>query len=490
MSIVYSRKTRRQFLVGSGQTLLALPFLPSLIPSYAAAQAAIIPRRMMNFAFDHHNESEFWLNRSLATTGVGSIGIKERLLSSIGSSSSVVSSLLSNPLYNSLLTKNQITIIRGLAHQLSQGNGHVTRAFGGHSTAECGDTSENPNHQSTFDFPVETSPTVYSGAASNVTKSIRIDLDGCWTFVQKTGTRSTNPGAYDYGNIQAMYNTVFGSLTNQTVAPTDLTNVQKTNILNRVFPAFQSFKNNRKISSEDKLRLDQHLSFLSDLQKSVQAVAQPPSIACTKPASNFSGATKLQINQLYVDLLVAAFKCGLTQFASFNFEAQDPSWMPGYTAVAGEGFHGLMHGAAGIPAQNNAYKTYHQFGYNLVADRFLSAMNVEEGSSGRTYADNMITTCLSHLGMQPSSQGGNHSDDDIQHVIFGSMGGRLRSGRYYLMPSDMPNNTFIMTMLNMMNVPPSEYMKHSSAGKGYGYYRGGVYAVGERAFSPITEMIV
>ena len=82
MSIVYSRKTRRQFLVGSGQTLLALPFLPSLIPSYAHAQASVIPRRMMNFAFDHHNESEFWLNKSVATAGVGSIGMKEALLSS------------------------------------------------------------------------------------------------------------------------------------------------------------------------------------------------------------------------------------------------------------------------------------------------------------------------------------------------------------------------------------------------------------------------
>ena len=488
MSIVYSRRTRRQFLVGSGQTLLALPFLPSLIPSYAHAQASVIPRRMMNFAFDHHNESEFWLNKAVATTGVGSIGMKEILLSSLGSSSSsVISTIMSNPLYSSLLTKNQITIIRGLAHQLSQGNGHVTRAFGGHSTAECGDTSDDPNHQSSFDFPVEISPTVYSGAASNVTKSIRIDLDGCWTYVQKTGTRSVNPGAYDYGSIQAMYNSVFGSLTNNTVPTQDLTNVQKTNILIRVFPAFQSFKNNRKISSEDKLRLDQHLSFLSDLQKSVTTVVQPPSASCTKPASNFLGATKLQINQLYVDLLVAAFKCGLTKFASFNFEAQDPFWLPGYTS--GGGFHGTMHGEKGIAAQNNAYTSYHQFGYNLVADRFLSALNVEEGSSGRTYADNMITNCMSHLGMQSSKSGGGHWDGDVQHVIFGSMGGRLRSGRFYVTPNDMPNNTFIMTMLNMMDVPPSEYIKHSSGGKGYGYYKSTPYATGERVYSPIIEMI-
>ena len=503
MSIVYSRKTRRQFLVGTGQTLLALPFLPSLIPSYAHAQAAVVPRRMMNFAFDHHGENQFWANPNIATTAVGSIGVKERLLSSMGNSAtSVVSSLLSNPLYNSLLTQNQITIARGLDFQYSGGSGHIARAFGGNSTLECGDTSENPTHQSTMDYIVERSAAVYPNAASNVSKSIRIDLDGCWTYVQKIGTRSINPGAYNYGDILKMYNAVFGSLTASTAPTQDLTNVQKTNILNRVFPAFQSFKNSRKISSEDKLRLDQHLSFLSDLQKSVSAVAPPQILSCTKPDSNFTGATKLQINNLYVDLLVVAFKCGLTQFASFNFEAQDPSWLPNYTHIPGEGFHGHMHGALGIASQNKAYEAYHKFGYNLVADRFLSPLNVEEGNSGRTYADNMITTCLSHLWMQPGSQTGGHNGSDMQHVIFGSMGGKLRSGRYYLGPigghqfpnpgAALPHNTFIMTLLNLMGVPASEYSQSSSVpGKGFGYY--GTFtdqSLGSRVYSPIIEMLV
>lgn len=38
MSVVYCKKTRRQFLVGTGGTLLALPLLPSLLTSTAEAQ--------------------------------------------------------------------------------------------------------------------------------------------------------------------------------------------------------------------------------------------------------------------------------------------------------------------------------------------------------------------------------------------------------------------------------------------------------------------
>ena len=202
MSIVYSPKSRRQFLVGSGQALLALPLLSSLIPRSALAQSTAAPRRMMNFVFDHHNESQHWPNPSIATTLVGSIGIKERMLSSLGSSAStVISQLLSNPVYNTLLSRNQITLARGFENHLSGGNGHVTRALGGHSTLESGDNSENPNHQSSIDYLVEKSATVYPNTSSNITKSIRISLDGSWTYVQKVGTRSLNPGSYGYGEF-------------------------------------------------------------------------------------------------------------------------------------------------------------------------------------------------------------------------------------------------------------------------------------------------
>ena len=39
MGIYYNKKSRRQFLVGSGKTLLALPLLPSLLPRTAWGQS-------------------------------------------------------------------------------------------------------------------------------------------------------------------------------------------------------------------------------------------------------------------------------------------------------------------------------------------------------------------------------------------------------------------------------------------------------------------
>lgn len=126
--------------------------------------------------------------------------------------------------------------------------------------------------------------------------------------------------------------------------------------------------------------------------------------------------------------------------------------------------------------------------------RFLTPLNQQEGSTGRTYVDNMITNCVSALGLQGATELGNHNDWDLQHVMFGSMGGHLRAGRYYALPTTngayLPSNTFFMTLLNIMGVPASEYVLNSSvAGQGFGYYSGRSSPYGNRIYTPITEML-
>ena len=90
MSVVYCKKTRRQFLVGTGNTLLAIPFLPSLFSSEAMAQsAAANDRKMMIFLMDHNMVSDYWTNPAMATSVVGSSGTKEVLLRNLSSLSDV-----------------------------------------------------------------------------------------------------------------------------------------------------------------------------------------------------------------------------------------------------------------------------------------------------------------------------------------------------------------------------------------------------------------
>src|SRR4051794_11039235 len=102
MSMVYCKKTRRQFLVGTGKTLLALPLLPSLLPSEAQAQALPPAKKMMLFWFDHNPYQPQWPQRGVANTPVGSSGAMEILMKQIGTATSI-SNNYRHPLWQTLI---------------------------------------------------------------------------------------------------------------------------------------------------------------------------------------------------------------------------------------------------------------------------------------------------------------------------------------------------------------------------------------------------
>lgn len=493
MSIVYNRKSRRQFLIGTGNTLLALPFLPSLFGSDAKAQVAgpEIGRRLMVFSSDHNMQSDYWIQKSMATTPVGSIGAKERLLSSLNALSDV-SPLLTNPIFENLRTNNLMTLIRGLDFQAGTGHGN----YGGMGGCE--------GSCPTFDTVLEDSPSLYpSSTPSSVTKAIRIDFGGS-SSIRKVG--STYQGVIPYGfdrnnyfnavkyyTLPVMYADVFGALTNGTAVASDMTNQFKTNILNRVYQSFASFKSSRKISSRDLAYLDQHMGFLADLQRTLSVNSPAP--ACSKPNAPISTVDPLIHIPFYIDLLSVAFKCGLTNVGVVGFEAQDPRWLPGLNLPEGYDVHGAMHGGnspADWVIKRNAHSSYDKYNYNESAGRFLNNLNQFEGNSGRTYIENMITAMLPRFGMEPADGGSGHGGYDSQAMLLGSMGGRLRSGRYLVYPDPndkrMPMNAVFVTLLELMGIPASEYSRYSNAGKGWGLYGDpGVY--GQNFYGKLTEIL-
>ncbi|CAE78633.1 DUF1552 domain-containing protein [Bdellovibrio bacteriovorus] len=483
MSMYYCKKTRRQFLVGSGKTLLALPLLPSLMPVEAFAQAATPPKRLMMFWFDHGNLNAMWPARSLATTAVGSSGSKEVLLRSLGSTSSF-SSVLNNPLYDTLKNSDQLTIVRGLDASVRWGSAH-----GNFPVASAQDRNSEGGFPS-IESVLESSKTLYPDSTpAYVRKAIRVGLLGAGLFYQKVGSGVQVIPHYEDWTIRNFYNEVFGSLTAGTTAPADNTNELKSNILNRVFGAYTGFKNSRKISAEDKARLEQHMGYISDLQKSLGQVAPTPT--CSKPADPGSVSDPALCNRIYLDLLAVAFKCGLTKVGVMAFEGQDPQWIPGLSGL-GTNVHDAMHGSAGNAIQKTAYEVWWRYFTNLIADRFLAPLNVEEGVTGRTYLENMVTAMLCAGGMQDLGGDNGHSGYDSQQVLIGNMGGALRSGRYVTMPSaGLPYNCFLITLLQLMGVPPSDYAFATPNGQGFGYY--GEFPANHvlkgRFYQPISEIL-
>jgi hypothetical protein len=485
MSIYYCKKTRRQFLVGSGKALLAIPLLTSVMPLEALAQATTAPKRLMLFWFDHNNLNELWPQRNLAQTAVGTSGSREVLLRSLGAISNF-SPVLRNPRYESLKNADQISIVRGLDTSVAYGPAH------GNFTLASGIDRNSEGNFPTLDTVLESSRTLYpTNTPSTVRKAVRVNLLGTSLFYQKVGNSvQTVPGYASY-QLQNMYNEVFAGLTGGTTAPADNTNQLKSNILNRVFGSYTDFRNNRRISSEDRARLDQHMSYISDLQNSLNAAAPPQAPTCARPNDPGQPVDPRLYNQLYMDLLATAFRCGQTKVGVMALEAHDPQWIPGLNTL-GVNVHDAIHGAAGNAIQQRAFQTWWTYFADMIADRFLAPLDVIEGNTGRTYLQNMVTAMICAGGTHSVGGDGGHSGLDSNQVLIGNMGGALRSGRLTSMPTgNMPYNCFLITLLNLMGVPPAEYAFATPDGQGFGYY--GQFRTNHaqrgRFYQPITEIL-
>lgn len=510
MSIYYCKKTRRQFLVGSGRTLLALPLLPSLLPQELLAQTTQAPRRMMLFWYDHNQLNSMWPNPRLATTNIGSEGSREVLLSSLGTIASH-SPALNNPRYESL--KSQMTYVRGF--DINHGAGHGN---GGLAAAQ---DRESQGGFPTIDTIIEVAPSVYpTGTPISVQRAIRINFIGS-EFFRKVGGDVERVPFYSGDDLLRFYNEVFSSLTGGTAPPQDLTNQLKSNILNRVLSSYQSLNSSARIGSDDRARLQQHMDYFSDLQRSFASV-QPPvqALNCTRPNDPGDIRDPLVYYRIYMNLLAVAFKCGLTKFGVMKFEGHDPQWLPNL-GTGRHDMHHVMHGAGesinlGTEAEPNwvtrsnptlqlSVKTnWWRYFSNLVADQFLVHLEEQEGTTGRSYLENMVTGLICQGGFAEPGTDGGHNGDDSQQILIGSMGGRVRTGRFVVVPRaqtgndrywsgpNLPYNCFLITLLNLMGVPPSEYAFATPDGRGIGYYGGfsSSHPRRNRFYSPVTEILV
>lgn len=491
MSIYFCPKSRRQFLVGSGKALLALPLLPSLITEKALAQQmALPPRRMMLFLFEHCNLNEIWPQKSVATTPVGSLGIREANLSQMGP---IVSHSypFSNARYETLKNAGMMTYMRGF--QQDGWNG----CHGDMYLSAVGSSRNSADYmRPTADQVFENSQTLYpAGTSLSVRKALRLSLGGGNIFNHKVGSTMIRPPIYEGYQITNFYNDVFGSLTQGTAPVSDLSNQFKSNILNRVMGAYTSFSGNRRISADDRQRVNSHFDLLSDLQRNFATLSQnQQQISCTRPAAPGNiGQMPTEYNRVYLNLLAVAFRCGVTKFGTLMFDSHDPQWIPN---LGISDFHGAIHGGQGAAIQLRAFQNWWRYLSNMIADNFIAPLDQAEGNTGRTYIENMITGMIATGACHRNEAGndGGHGGYDSQQILIGNMGGRLRSGRYYNMTvqgSDYPYNSFMITLFQLMGIPPSEYAFATPDGRGFGLYTGygANHRFASRFYSPIQEAL-
>ena len=197
-----------------------------------------------------------------------------------------------------------------------------------------------------------------------------------------------------------------------------------------------------RLGVEDRTRLDAHFEAIRDVERRLE-VAGPSGASCGVPAMPGTGMDYPTTGRAQMDLLVMSLACDLTRVGSVQFSRAvgggTPTWL-GLTDT----HHDLSHQTtAGSDEAIRAIDRWYaeQFAYLLAA---LKA--VPEGDG----------TLLDHTAILWLSEGsdGGHGRENVEIVVAGGAGGRLRTGQFLEM-GGTPHNNLLLELINSV-LPDSE----------------------------------
>jgi hypothetical protein len=194
---------------------------------------------------------------------------------------------------------------------------------------------------------------------------------------------------------------------------------------------------NARLGSQDRQRLEAHLTSIEELEKSLKAVApSTPAQACSKPAN--VGTIREEndniplIGKTQMDLLVMALACDLTRVGTIQYGRcgaghrfnwlgpefrTDPDNGPNDSTP---GIHALAHNERNATSREKLARCHRWYAEQLkyLLDK-LSA--IPEGSG--SMLDNTLVVWVNEMGT------GSHSLDRVPYVLLGNVNGYFKTGR-------------------------------------------------------------
>jgi hypothetical protein len=195
-----------------------------------------------------------------------------------------------------------------------------------------------------------------------------------------------------------------------------------------------------RLGAGDRQRLDAHVAAVRDIERRIaleemDAARGGPACRSDPPPPDakddpwqwtYSGAP-VSRQALLEDLLVAAFRCDLTRFASMKLSIDVAAWIRS-TYGDTRGHHDISHDGSAKEIQ--AGYTGYQLGF--LASLMAKLKAVPEG--GGSLLDATMIYASSEI-----SHGGAHNYTNMPVLLAGRGGGRIRSGRHIdLVPFDTP----------------------------------------------------
>ncbi len=227
-----------------------------------------------------------------------------------------------------------------------------------------------------------------------------------------------------------------------------LARAQRKSVLDGVSEGLGLFS--KRVSTVDRRSIEAHLEHIRALEKNLAEVTV--SASCTKPArpdlivrgasssnpdplfQSFGPARAVDVSlsgPLMADIMVAAFRCGLTNVGAFEIgDAYGPWFNPTYKTSEG---HALGHAVRDVGMTGPQAARWQQWYDTMLRSRQwrmgLLARVLDGLTKTREGAGNMLDNSLV-VATSEFSCAGLHTATDLPVLLAGKAGGRLRGGRH------------------------------------------------------------
>jgi hypothetical protein len=192
---------------------------------------------------------------------------------------------------------------------------------------------------------------------------------------------------------------------------------------------------------------------LRDIESRLATVAEPAATGCTPPSLGGSIDVRAESNyprvgELQMDLIVAAFQCGLTRVASLQWGNSNDQCTYSWLGVNTLG-HDMAHNNHNCDPSGSKKLTTFRW-YSEQAAYLLGKLQAVPEGNG-TMLDNTVVLWASEFG---DSNG--HVSNNLMWLLMGNAGGYFRSGRI-LNCGGRSTNDVHTSLCNAMGLPDTSF---------------------------------
>jgi hypothetical protein len=264
----------------------------------------------------------------------------------------------------------------------------------------------------------------------------------------------------------------------------------RTPVVDRVLDSYKRLRNGtRRLSPEDKLRLDQHIAAVAELQRGLKTNLASACQLPSRPAPDnlslrpMDGAPEknIQFFSMINQIIAVAVNCGATRVVSYSIDENNQALTFTPRAAQGEDWHNnVAHTAARTAAGQDLIRQFNQV--------FFSRVYLDLASRLDALGDGMGGTVLDHSLLVWGQESGQvtHWAFSMPVVMAGSAGGALKTGSYCdyrhlnsrwggdsgtgnesnLIWTGLIYNQWLTTVMQAMGVPQGEWAEQTHPGFG------------------------